>query len=90
MKVPINQKYMVTIAEASEYFSIGKVVLRRLVAEHPDLTIRHGNRWLIFREEMEKQLKRYGLGKTDERSQQNLDRNSDYQEFQYDDFDFGS
>ena len=27
MKVPINQKYMLTIAEASEYFGIGEKVL---------------------------------------------------------------
>ena len=90
MKVPINQKYMLTITEAYEYFGIGRKIVRRFVAEHPELAIHNGNRWLIFREEMENHLKHYGLGKIDERNQQNLDRNSDYQDFQYDDFDFGS
>ena len=90
MKVPINQKYMLTITEAYEYFGIGRKIVRRFVAEHPELAIHNGNRWLIFREEMENYLKRYGLGKIDKRNQRNLDRNSNYQNFQYEDYDFGS
>lgn len=30
MKVPINQKFMLTITEASEYFGMGEKVLRKL------------------------------------------------------------
>ena len=29
MKVPINQKYMLTITEAAEYFGMGTKVLRK-------------------------------------------------------------
>ena len=49
MKVPINQKYMLTITEASEYFGIGAKVLRKLAADHQEISIRYGNRWRIIR-----------------------------------------
>lgn len=35
-KVPIWQKYTLTIEEAAEYFRIGQNRLRQLVADHPD------------------------------------------------------
>ena len=40
MKVPINQKYMLTITEASEYFGIGEKVLRKFAANHQEISIR--------------------------------------------------
>ena len=41
MKVPINQKYMLTITEASEYFGIGVKVLRKFAADHQEISIRY-------------------------------------------------
>ncbi len=35
-KVPIWQKYTLTIEEAAEYFRIGQNRLRQLVADNPD------------------------------------------------------
>ena len=53
MKVPINQKFMLTITEASEYFGIGEKVLRKFAVDHQEISIRYGNRWRIIREKME-------------------------------------
>ena len=63
MKVPINQKYMLTITEASEYFGIGAKVLRKLAADHQEISIRYGNRWRIIREKMEHYLASFDHGK---------------------------
>ena len=63
MKVPINQKYMLTITEASEYFGIGVKVLRKFAADHQEISIRYGNRWRIIREKMENYLASVDLGK---------------------------
>ena len=49
MKVPINQKFMLTITEASEYFGIGEKVLRKFAVDHQEISIRYGNRWRIIR-----------------------------------------
>ena len=62
MKVPINQKFMLTITEASEYFGIGEKVLRKFAANHQEISIRYGNRWRIIREKMEDYLERVGFG----------------------------
>ena len=62
MKVPINQKFMLTITEASEYFGIGEKVLRKFAVDHQEISIRYGNRWRIIREKMEDYLVRFGLG----------------------------
>ena len=61
MKVPINQRYMLTITDASEYFGMGKRRLRRLAADHQEISIRYGNRRMIIREKMEDYLARVGL-----------------------------
>jgi len=53
MKVPINQKFMLTIIEASEYFGIGEKVLRIFAADHQEISIRYGNRWRIIRAKTE-------------------------------------
>ena len=92
MKIPVNEKRLITITEAEEYYSIGKKTLRALAATHPDLVIFYGNRWLFFREEMEHYLKYYGLdenGTKNLKNQQNSDWDSDYADFRYDDFKFG-
>ncbi len=53
MKLPLSQKYMLTISEATSYFGIGARKMRFLVNEHPELGIRYGNRHLIIRERAE-------------------------------------
>ena len=54
MKVPINQKYMLTAVESAEYFSIGVKQVRKLLQEHPEISIHYGNRWMLIREEAER------------------------------------
>ena len=56
MAIPVHEKYLLTISEASEYFSIGVKRLREFVGSHPDLVIFHGNKYLIFREKMEEYI----------------------------------
>ncbi len=53
--VPINEKYMLTIKEASEYFSIGVKKMRRLAEENVGrFAVYSGNRYLIIRTKFEK------------------------------------
>lgn len=50
-KVPVWQKYTLTIEEAAEYFRIGQNKLRQLIAENPtaDYILMNGNRVQIKR-----------------------------------------
>ena len=43
MKVPINQKFMLMITEASEYFGIGEKVLRKFAVDHQEISIRYSS-----------------------------------------------
>ena len=54
--VPIWEKYMLTIEEASAYFRIGESKLRRFVEEHKDANwiLLNGNRMQIKRKQFEK------------------------------------
>lgn len=55
--VPISEKYMLTIKEASVYFNIGMKKLRRLAEENLGrFAIQSGNRFLINRTKFEKYL----------------------------------
>ncbi len=55
--VPVSEKYMLTIREASIYFSIGEKKLRRLAEEHTgDFAVINGNRYLIIRTKFEQFL----------------------------------
>ncbi len=56
--VPIQERYSLTIKEASRYFGIGENKLRRLAAEKPtaNWVILNGNRILIKRKQFEKLL----------------------------------
>lgn len=55
--VPISEKFTLTIREASEYFSIGVKVMRRLAEEHTDsFAVWNGNRFLIIRTRFEEYL----------------------------------
>lgn len=53
MNVPIHEKYMLTAAEAAEYFSIGVKQIRKILLEHPEIAIWYGNKWVMIREEAE-------------------------------------
>ena len=61
-EVPINQKYALTIKEASAYFSIGIKKMRRLAEEKdevgklPAYSVFSGNRYLIIRHLFEEYL----------------------------------
>jgi hypothetical protein len=55
--VPVGDKYMLTIKEASYYFSIGEKKLRRLAEYHTgDFAVINGNRYLIIRTKFEQFL----------------------------------
>lgn len=57
-KVPLWEKYILTIQEAAEYFHIGEKKLRKLVEEraNADFIIMNGNRAMIKRKLFEKYL----------------------------------
>lgn len=57
-KVPLWEKYILTIQEAAEYFHIGEKKLRKLVEERADadFVIMNGNRAMIKRKLFEKYL----------------------------------
>ena len=55
--IAVGDKYMLTIKEASNYFSIGEKKLRRLAEEHTgDFAVINGNRYLIIRTKFEQFL----------------------------------
>lgn len=52
--VPISEKYMLTIKEASEYFNIGVKKMRRLAEDNLGrFAVYSGNRYLIIRTKFE-------------------------------------
>lgn len=57
-KVPVWEKYTLSIEEAAEYFHIGENKLRRLASENrfAPWVLRSGERTLIKREAFEKHL----------------------------------
>lgn len=53
--VPISEKYMLTIKEASEYFNIGVKKMRRLAEDNLGrFAVYSGNRYLIIRTKFER------------------------------------
>ena len=53
--VPVSEKYMLTIREASVYFNIGIKKMRRLAEDNAGrFTVFSGNRYLIIRAKFEK------------------------------------
>lgn len=56
--VPINEKYALSVKEASRFFNIGENKLRKLANENPSANwvIKNGNRILIKRKQLEKIL----------------------------------
>lgn len=58
-KVPLSEKYSLTIKEAADYFSIGVKKMRRLAEDNlGDFAVYNGNRYLVLREKFEDYLKR--------------------------------
>ena len=58
-KVPLSEKYSLTIKEAADYFSIGVKKMRRLAEDNlGDFAVYNGNRYLILRERFEDYLRR--------------------------------
>jgi len=54
MKIPIHEKYMLSTAEAAEYFSIGVKQIRKMLQDHPEMAIWYGNKWMLIRKEAER------------------------------------
>lgn len=54
-KVPIWEKYTLTVAEASDYFNIGESKLRRFLSEHEgeSYILMNGTKVLIKRKKFE-------------------------------------
>ena len=64
IKVPISEKYCLSIQEASAYFNIGIKNMRRLAEDHTGIfSVMKGNTFLIIRSEFEKYLRSGYLGK---------------------------
>ncbi len=56
-KIPVNEKFNLTIQEASDYFNIGIKKMRRLAEENVGrFAVFNGNRYLILREKFEAYL----------------------------------
>ena len=52
--IPVNEKFILSIREASEYFNIGIKNMRRLAENHTDtFAVYNGNRILIIRSRCE-------------------------------------
>ena len=57
ISVPIPEKYMLTIREASVYFNLGVKHLRRLAVENTEgFSVYNGSRYMIIRPKFEKFL----------------------------------
>lgn len=55
VSVPVSEKYMLTIREASVYFNIGIKKMRRLAEDNAGrFAVLSGNRYLIIRAKFEK------------------------------------
>ena len=56
--ITINEKYLLTIKEASTLFSIGEMKLRQVVRENPsaDFVLMNGSKYLIKRKQFESLL----------------------------------
>lgn len=63
-EIPISEKYMLTIKEASAYFNIGIKKMRRLAEDNTDFfAILMGNRYLIIRMKFEDYINSLLAGK---------------------------
>ncbi len=57
LKLPVGDKYALTLREASAYFNIGEKKIRRLAEDHRgEFSLYSGNKYLIIRHKFEKFL----------------------------------
>ena len=55
IKMPVSEKYLLTIRESAEYFNIGIKKMRRLAEENTGrFSVFSGNKYLIIRHKFEK------------------------------------
>ena len=58
-KIPLNEKYMLSINEAAQYFNIGVKKMRRLAEDNLGVfAVYSGNRYLIIRCKFEEFLQK--------------------------------
>ena len=58
-RIPVGEKYSLSIKEAADYFGIGTKKMRRLAEDHlGTFSAYNGNRYLIIRERFEDYLRR--------------------------------
>lgn len=65
--IPIIEKYMLTIKEASEYFNIGIKNMRRMAEENTGFyAVFLGNRYLIVRKKFEEYMDALTMGEEED------------------------
>lgn len=65
--IPISEKYMLTVKEASEYFNIGIKNMRKMAEENTGAyAIFLGNRYLIVRRKFEAYMDSLTIGEEEE------------------------
>lgn len=65
--IPISEKYMLTIKEASEYFNIGIKNMRRMAEQNIGFyTVFWGNRYLIVRKKFEEYMDSLTMGEEED------------------------
>ena len=57
-KPRINEKYLLTLAEARDYFGLGDRKLRTMSVEHEDLFPRNGSKIMVIREKLEEYIRK--------------------------------
>ena len=58
-KLPVSEKYTLSVIEAAQYFGIGINKMRRLAEENlGDFAVYSGNRYLIIRSKLEEFLQK--------------------------------
>ena len=66
-EIPISEKYMLTVREASEYFNIGIKNMRRMAEENTGFfAVFLGNRYLIVRKKFEEYMDSLTMGKEED------------------------
>ena len=57
-KTPLNERYLMSIREAADYFGIGEKKLRRLAENnlYHGFAVYNGNRYMIIRKKLEEIL----------------------------------
>lgn len=57
IKIPISEKYLLSISEAAAYFNIGEKRIRRLAEDNMNhFSVMNGNRYLIIRKRFEEYI----------------------------------